>query len=110
MKKALLMVSLLVVLFSAGCLGNVIDEATTVKNIYFFKSLMGIEVLVLEVDRGSLVVWAPNEKLKKFIADIKPGDRIFLKAEEEGAGPAKAGAWIKEIIKLSDGSRYKRGA
>jgi hypothetical protein len=43
MKKALLMVSLLVVLFSAGCLGNVIDEATTVKNIYFFKSLMEIE-------------------------------------------------------------------
>jgi len=119
MKNVLLVAFTLVILILAGCSAN-IDKATTVKNSYLFKSFpSAAEVLVVEVDGGSLFVWSPDEKLKEFFAKINPGDQIFLKAQEtrgESArlfDPDKAEDLrfhiIREIIKLSDGSRYKKG-
>jgi len=116
MKNVLLTAFALVILSLTGCSVD-IDKATTFKNSHLFKSFpSATEVLVVEVDEGSLFVWSPSDRLKEFFAKINPGDRIFLKArEEEGSenffSSSRAVKMkfhvIREVIKLSDGSRYK---
>jgi len=61
-------------------------------------------------------VWLPSDRLEEFFAKINPGDRIFLKAQEEEGSEDLFSSLravkmkfhvIREVIKLSDGSRYK---